>query len=183
MKKTILLLVLLIFCFGGCATSHTYEQNKANKKNRAGYPIPWDAGFELYRKRTKNALNSMIDRRNKRDNTERTRNRQNIIEQSRRQKNEFSDIVTDTFSSAKDYVKKGYSYYINSELMKAAAYFYKAITIDDNYQLAHLWLGTAYDDLGSKEKAIQKFRKTIEINSLTKEADLAKKKIKDIHHR
>lgn len=174
MKKTILLLVVSIFYFGGCATSHTYEQNKANKKNRAGNPIPWDSGFELYRKRTKNALNSMIDRRNKRDNTERTRNRQ---------KSEFSDIVTDTFSSAKDYVKKGYSYYINSELMKAAAYFYKAITIDDNYQLAHLWLGTAYDDLGSKEKAIQEFRKTIEINSLTKEADLAKKKIKDIHYR
>ena len=92
-------------------------------------------------------------------------------------KPEFLSFIIHKYTSPRDYTRKGINYYNKKDYLRAGAYFFKAITIDSEYQPAYLWLGMAYKHMSKYEKALQMFKKTIQIAPDTQEAYIAKKQI------
>lgn len=76
------------------------------------------------------------------------------------------------------YVERGMTYFQKKDFEKATAYFGKAIESDVRYQPAYAYLALSYAHLGKKEKAIQEFKKVVEINPGTTDATNAQRWLK-----
>ena len=84
----------------------------------------------------------------------------------------------ETLPSPSAYVERGMPYFQKRDFERATLYFKKAIESDMRYQPAHSYLALSYAHSGKKEKAIQEFKKVVEINSSTTDATNAQKWLK-----
>ena len=87
-------------------------------------------------------------------------------------------IKVEPLPSPSAYVERGMTYFQNKDFEKASAYFKKAIESDMHYIPAHSYLALSYAHLGKKEKAIQEFKKVVEIGPNTDDASSAQKWLK-----
>lgn len=87
-------------------------------------------------------------------------------------------IITEPLYSPEAYTKEGLLHYQKRDFEQAIAYFKKAIESNMHYQPAHSYLALSYSYLGKKERAIQEFKKVVEIGPNTDDAISAQKWLK-----